>query len=81
MSVEAGSILFALFMIFWALCRCLHAWEFVDKTELPPPIETAHKYLSGMHYYPSDLARLCSKKVIIVIRCPNCGTAKVLRES
>jgi hypothetical protein len=81
MSVEAGSILFALFMIAWALCRCPHAWEFVDKTELPAPIETAHKYLNGIAYFPSDVARLCSKKVIIVIRCPNCGTAKVLRES
>ncbi len=81
MDLTTGSVLFALFMIFWALCRCPHAWEFVDKTEFPPPIETANKFLGGIHYYPSDLVRLCSKRVIIVLRCPKCGTAKVLRES
>lgn len=82
MGIEAGSILFALFMLILALCRCPHAWEFVDKTELPAPIETMAKTgFSPISYSPLQLPDLSKKRIIIVIRCPKCGTAKVLRES
>ena len=82
MDLTTGSVLFALFMIGWALCRCPHAWELVDKTELPSPIETGAKAgLTTISHFPSDAVKMMSKRLIIVIRCPKCGVAKVLRES
>lgn len=60
--------------------RCKHAWEFVDKTEYPAPIEVATK--NGVRQiWMSDTPRMSQKTVVIVIRCPKCGACKVLRET
>ncbi len=82
MDVETGSVVFALLMLALALFRCPHAWELVDKTELPAPIEAWAKCgATTIHYTQQTILELLKKKVILVIRCPNCGTAKVFRES
>lgn len=61
----------ATFLIFF---RCRHAWELVDKTEMPPPIKSA---VDGMMYWPSDIPKLLGMTVVLALRCPKCGAAKI----
>ncbi len=78
--LDSLCILFALCMTVLALIRCPHAWELVDKTEIPAPVEIAQKV--GMQpeaYYPSQLPGLLQRKIIIAMRCPKCGAAKIFR--
>lgn len=67
----------------WRLLRCVHAWELVDKTELPSGIETLGKVgvSSPVSYLPWDLPRLTQKTIIIAMRCPKCGAARIYKES
>lgn len=62
--------------------KCKHMWEFVDKTEFPAPIETATK--NGISYHAlwaEQIVKMSNKTVVIVLRCPKCGVAKILRET
>jgi hypothetical protein len=63
--------------------RCKHAWEFVDKTEFPAPLVTAKSNGVNITWDLSSwqLEAMSKKTVVIVIRCPKCGTPKVLRET
>lgn len=64
------------------LFRCVHAWEFVDKTELISKLEEAKKNGINVNYILDwRIQEMSKKKVVIVIRCPKCGAAKVFRES
>lgn len=66
-------------IVCWRLLRCVHAWELVDKTELDSGFENMAKAgLSGCWVCPSDYPKLSKRTVIIVIRCPKCGAAKIL---
>lgn len=69
-----------LIMAIVKLFACTHSWEFVDKTEFPPPIEAATK-CGASTVWMSDIPRMSRKTMVIVIRCPKCGEAKVLRET
>lgn len=60
---------------------CKHAWEFVDKTDFPAPIEAAQKAGVEDDIWPSDLPEMSEKTIVIVLRCPKCGEAKILRET
>lgn len=78
-----GMSLFTVLLVLWRFCRCAHCWELVDKTEFLSPLEEAKKSghavsLSGL--FVSDGIKLVTKVVVLVIRCPKCGAAKVLRE-
>lgn len=75
----ASAFIFLMYEIF----RCKHQWEFVDKTEFPPPIEAAKKNGVSITWDLSSwqVQSMSKKTVVIVIRCPKCGTPKVLRES
>lgn len=74
-----GVLVVALLM---AAFRCKHAWEFVDKTEFPSKLEEATKRgVSVSSFWNSQVESLTTKWVVIVLRCPKCGEAKVLRES
>jgi hypothetical protein len=75
-TLGAAAFIFLLYEIF----RCKHQWEFVDKTEFPAPIETARKAQVG-EVWVSDIPEMSKKTIVIVIRCPKCGTPKVLRET
>lgn len=78
--LDSLCILFALCMTFLALTRCSHAWELVDKTELKAPMEVAGEIgFRPEGYYPSDLHRLLQRKIIIAMRCPRCGAAKIFQ--
>lgn len=80
MSIDALCILFTLLMMFLALMRCTHAWESVDREEIPSPIEVGRKAgLASVHYTTNQLPFLLQRKVIIVLKCPNCGSVKIIR--
>jgi hypothetical protein len=74
----ASAFIYLLYEIF----RCKHQWEFVDKTEFPAPIETAKKNGVDVRWDLTSwqLHQMSKKTVVIVIRCPKCGTPKVLKE-
>jgi hypothetical protein len=83
MGILCGLGAFTFIFLLYEVFRCKHQWEFVDKTEFPPPIETAKK--NGVDikwdFTSWQLEKMSKKTVVIVIRCPKCGTAKVLRET
>lgn len=61
---------------------CKHAWEFVDKTEFPSKLEEAKKHgVCVSSFWHSQLESITTKRVVIVLRCPKCGSTKILRES
>jgi hypothetical protein len=65
----------------WRLLRCAHAWELVDKTEFPPPIETFMRH-GGTHNISGFLGvdqaeRISRRTVAIVLRCTKCGVARI----
>lgn len=77
-TLGAATFLFLLYEIF----RCKHQWEFVDKTEFPAPIVEAKKNGVSTTWDLSSwqIEAMSKKTIVIVIRCPKCGTPKVLRE-
>jgi cytochrome c-type biogenesis protein CcmH/NrfF len=65
----------------WQMIRCVHAWELVDKTELPSRIEDMAKCgLSLSSLYKSQVDEMSRRTVILALRCPKCGAAKIHRE-
>ncbi len=62
-------------------CRCKHAWELADKTELPAPLEEARKSGVVEHLMPCQIERMSKRTLILALRCPKCGTSKIFRES
>jgi hypothetical protein len=76
-----GGIVFI--FLLYEIFRCKHQWEFVDKTEFAPPIEAAKKngVSTTWDLTSWQIQSMSKKTVVIVIRCPKCGTPKVLRES
>lgn len=69
-------------LILCRLTRCIHAWELVDKTELPSRMETLGK--SGWKpsmLFAEDIPSMRKRWVILALRCPKCGLAKIIRES
>ena len=68
----AGLVL-ALALIY-RLFRCKHAWELVDKTEFKSAYELLHQ---GASYWRDQLENLLKRKVVIVMRCNKCGSARI----
>lgn len=61
--------------------RCKHAWELVDKTQLPSKLEEMRKFWPPQTMSHGDLmtgAKVCAT---LVIRCPRCGACKIIRMS
>lgn len=76
--VCAASALVGMALLLFRLFRCPHAWELVDKTEFPSPLEIYK--LAGVEYpeiYTSQVIRMTARTVVLVIRCPKCGKAMV----
>lgn len=70
--------------VFWKLVRCQHAWDLVDKTELPPPI-VAYTERGGrnLHMYsltPQQIFEMSQRTIILAMRCNKCGHAKIYKE-
>lgn len=73
--------IFAIMLGAWRLFRCVHAWELVDKTEMDSGFENMAKAgVKEGFAWPSDYSKLASRTVIIAMRCPKCGAAKIFKE-
>lgn len=75
----------ALGVLMWRLLRCVHAWELVDKTELPPPIE-AYEKNRGLHLTSGWLStsqgeRMSQRTLVLAMRRPKCGAARIWKTS
>jgi hypothetical protein len=86
MTLLAGFSMIGIMIVVMAIIvkafQCKHAWEFVDKTELPSRIEEARKHSVNLgNFWTAQVQDMLERKVIIVLRCPKCGNAKILRES
>lgn len=76
----AWSFAFALFVIY-RLFRCKHKWELVDKTEIPSKLSEFRKQGWVPGWMDSEFYMGVSTiKVLLCIRCPECGAVKVIRE-
>jgi hypothetical protein len=76
--VCAASGIVGMALLLWRLFRCPHAWELVDKTEFPSPLEIYK--LTGVEYpsvWPSQILKMSARTVVLVIRCPKCGAAEI----
>jgi len=78
-----AGIALVVIVLLTAAFRCKHMWEFVDKTEFPPPIETAVKNGVNLTWGLTTWQRhaMSKKTVVIVLRCPKCGESQILRET
>lgn len=77
----AWSFAFALFVLH-RFFRCKHKWELVDKTELPSQISELKKHgWLPEEMTPDSYMGVSTIKVLLCIRCPVCGSVKVLREN
>jgi hypothetical protein len=71
-----GSFLGFLLTFLWTTFRCSHPWELVDKTVLPPPIQAMAQAGVKSIYY-DDAVRIGSQKLVLAMRCPKCGKARI----
>ena len=86
MTLLAGFSMIGIMIVVMAIIvkafQCKHAWEFVDRTELLSRIEQARKHSVNLgNFWTAQVQDMLERKVIIVLRCPKCGNAKILRES
>ncbi len=58
--------------------RCAHAWQLVDKTELPSRIEVLCKHWRPQQMFNSDIMEASTVRATIVMRCDRCGAAKII---
>lgn len=77
----AWSLVAAATTIWYFFIRCVHAWELVDKTELPSKLEIMRKFWSPKQMYGDELMKAATVCATIVVRCPRCGGCKVIRMS
>lgn len=76
----AGMALFissALYLFF----RCKHAWELVDKTQLPSRLEEMSKFWKPTTMETYRVVEAAEVRATLVIRCPKCGHCKIIRMS
>lgn len=57
---------------------CAHAWQLVDKTELPSRIEVMCKNWKPANMYTSELMDASTVRATVVMRCDRCGAAKII---
>ena len=76
------AVLVLIFVLAYTALRCKHAWEFVDKTEMTSRLEEAKKNgVNLREFWAYQLEEMAQKKVVIVLRCPKCGTPKIYTET
>ena len=59
--------------------RCRHAWELVDKTQLPSRIEELCKHWRPDRMSMDELLKVAKICATLVVRCPKCGHCKIIR--
>jgi hypothetical protein len=75
----AWSFAVALFVLY-KLFHCKHAWELVDKTQLPSKLEEMSKQWKPTSMHEGKLSEMSRIKVLLCIKCPKCGAIKLIRE-
>ena len=82
-SYWAGVVVGLVFCIgvLWKLFRCVHAWELVDKEVFDPPLHMyvqlgGHRNHTGF-LTPAQAQEMSKRTVILVMRCPKCGAARI----
>jgi predicted RNA-binding Zn-ribbon protein involved in translation (DUF1610 family) len=79
MLYTAAALVLALALIY-RLFRCAHAWELVDKTEFCSQMEELEKHGYNYSVCKGDgITEATKRSATIVMRCPRCGAAKVIR--
>jgi hypothetical protein len=58
---------------------CKHAWELVDKTQLPSKLEEIRKFWPPDKMQADVMERAAKVCATLVVRCPRCGRCKVIR--
>jgi hypothetical protein len=80
MNYHADTIVIAIVgaLVLWRIFSCKHFWELIDKTEIESRLETIMK-ATGKFYsiFPSDITNAAYKRVVLALRCPKCGRAKI----
>jgi predicted RNA-binding Zn-ribbon protein involved in translation (DUF1610 family) len=79
-TLYTGFALILALALLYRLFRCAHAWELVDKTEFCSQLEEVAKH--GHHFTEcrGTAVDAAAKRVaVIVMRCPKCGAAKIVR--
>ena len=77
----AWSFALALFILH-RLFRCKHKWELVDKTEVPSQLSELRKHAwVPQQMTPENYRGVSTIKILLCVRCPDCGAIKVIRES
>jgi|KBSSwiStaDraftv2_1062776.scaffolds.fasta_scaffold03148_15 hypothetical protein len=77
----AWSLVAAAASIWYHFLRCVHAWELVDKTELPSKLEVIRKFWPPKQMGADELMMAAKVCATIVVRCPKCGGCKIIRMS
>ena len=58
--------------------RCAHAWQLVDKSELPSRLEVMCKHWKPNTMTHEELNEMSVVKATLVLRCDRCGAAKII---
>lgn len=77
----AWSLVAAAATIWYFFLRCVHAWELVDKTQLPSKLEEMSKYWKPNTMDALTLSEAAKVCATIVVRCPKCGGCKIIKMS
>lgn len=66
--------------ISWAVFRCRHHWELVDKTEIPSRLETILQATGRFSYtWTSEITNIAYRRIVLAMRCQKCGRAKIFK--
>ena len=65
----------------WLFFRCKHAWELVDKTQLPSKLEEMRKFWTPSQMQVEQVITASKVCATLVIRCPLCGNCKIIKMS
>jgi len=71
----------AFVLMIWGVTRCKHAWELVDKTQLPSKLEMYSKYWKPTTLTGLELSEAAKINATLVIRCSKCGHCKIIHMS
>jgi hypothetical protein len=69
-------------VLFFRFILCQHFWDLVDKTELPPAMDTLSRSGETDSFLgPWQIKQMCEKTLVLVLRCSKCGKSKIRKVS
>ncbi len=79
--IYLGGMAILIVSTLWLFFRCKHAWELVDKTQLPSKLEEIRKFWPPEKMASDVMERSAKICATLVVRCPRCGNCKIIRMS